>query len=60
MTTPDPKRPVGRPRTLDPDGSQSSRPVKLTDDEAEFLRIKFGSVNRGVRALVERAMRRKK
>lgn len=54
MDTP-PKRPRGRPRK-DPTGIVQTQPIKLTPTEAQFLRELGGSVNAGMRLLVERAM----
>ena len=46
------KRGPGRP-PLDPTGKQKPVSVKITDRERDALRAKYGSVNKGVRALVE-------
>lgn len=50
------KHPGGRPR-LDPTGTQEKRSVCLSPTEVAFLVGLGGSVNRGLRTLVERAMK---
>lgn len=50
------KRGRGRPR-LDPTGTQTKRSVCLSPTEVAFLVGLGGSVNRGLRTLVERAMK---
>lgn len=55
-TTEPPKNNGGRPR-LDPTGVQEKRSVCLTPAEIAFLVGLGGSVNRGLRTLVERAMK---
>lgn len=55
MPAPPKKRPPGRPK-LDPSGKQVPQSVRLTPAEIEHLRRTGGSVNAGVRRLVERDM----
>ena len=57
MTT-EPKRKPGRP-PLDPTGAQVPQSVRLTPTEIEHLRATYGSVNAGVRKLVEADTKKK-
>lgn len=59
MSEPEPKRPVGRP-VADPSGKAEKVRTSLSPAEREHLRVKYGSVYRGLRTLVQRDMTAKK